>query len=200
MATPSVIFTIMVMAPSDACSCGSKASSISWRRILRSIGAIAPSIAAFCGSIMPCTTHPKDVEWISRSALSSRQTWRWAPAQRTSPLCCVGFRWKSFNVLGALSTPLASLFVSTPISTGPLGPFKISAGEPGLPSRWHHAMKPYATRISPAHSRCGIGCSRTSFYMPQGALPDNYGIKAIDAMPEGLMPQLVYPLLQVERA
>jgi hypothetical protein len=34
--------------------------------------------------------------------------------------------------------------------------------------------------------------------MPKGALPGAYGIDD-EAMPEGLMPQLVYPLLQSER-
>jgi hypothetical protein len=33
--------------------------------------------------------------------------------------------------------------------------------------------------------------------MPQGVLPDGYGIDD-EAMPEGLMPQIVYPLLQAE--
>ena len=37
-----------------------------------------------------------------------------------------------------------------------------------------------------------------TFHMPEGALPDNYGIDD-KAMPEGLMPQLIYPLLQSER-
>ena len=35
--------------------------------------------------------------------------------------------------------------------------------------------------------------------MPQGALPSGYGI-ADQAMPEGLMAQLVYPLLQSDAA
>ena len=37
-----------------------------------------------------------------------------------------------------------------------------------------------------------------TFYLPQGALPQNYGIDD-EEMPEGLMPQLIYPLLQAER-
>ena len=34
-----------------------------------------------------------------------------------------------------------------------------------------------------------------TYHMPEGQVPRNYGIDDA-AMPDGLMPQLVYPLLQ----
>ena len=77
-----------------------------------------------------------------------------------------------------------------------LGPFKYVLASPVF-HRWHHASavqgKNFASTFSLWDWMFG------TFHMPQGALPDNYGIDD-KAMPEGLMPQLIYPLLQSERA
>jgi len=41
----------------------------------------------------------------------------------------------------------------------------------------------------------GLEMVNGTYHMPEGVLPQGYGIDDT-AMPEGLMPQLVYPLLQ----
>ena len=59
--------------------------------------------------------------------------------------------------------------------------------------RWHHASAVRDTNF--ANTFAVWDWLFGTFHMPEGALPDNYGIED-EAMPEGLVPQLLYPLLQ----
>jgi sterol desaturase/sphingolipid hydroxylase (fatty acid hydroxylase superfamily) len=59
--------------------------------------------------------------------------------------------------------------------------------------RWHHAMEVRDVNFASTFSLWDWIFG--TYHMPEGALPQSYGIDDT-AMPEGLMPQLVYPLLQ----
>lgn len=59
--------------------------------------------------------------------------------------------------------------------------------------RWHHAREIHDVNFASTFALWDWMFG--TFHMPQGALPQAYGIDD-DAMPEGLVPQLVYPLLQ----
>ena len=59
--------------------------------------------------------------------------------------------------------------------------------------RWHHAGEIHDVNFASTFSLWDWMFG--TYYMPAGKRPQSYGI-ADDAMPEGLMPQLVYPLLQ----
>ena len=72
---------------------------------------------------------------------------------------------------------------------GPLGKLFVSP----VFHRWHHCADVHDVNFASTFSlwdRMFGTC-----YMPQGEVPKAYGIDDA-AMPEGLMPQLVYPLLQ----
>jgi sterol desaturase/sphingolipid hydroxylase (fatty acid hydroxylase superfamily) len=59
--------------------------------------------------------------------------------------------------------------------------------------RWHHATSVRDTNFASTFSLWDVMFGTA--YMPEGRLPEGYGIDDAE-MPEGLMPQLVYPLLQ----
>jgi sterol desaturase/sphingolipid hydroxylase (fatty acid hydroxylase superfamily) len=59
--------------------------------------------------------------------------------------------------------------------------------------RWHHAQE--IRDVNFASTFAVWDWMFGTYYMPAGQRPKSYGISD-DAMPEGLMPQLVYPLLQ----
>jgi sterol desaturase/sphingolipid hydroxylase (fatty acid hydroxylase superfamily) len=63
--------------------------------------------------------------------------------------------------------------------------------------RWHHAASAYNTNFAGTFSLWDVMFA--TFYMPKAVLPDSYGISD-KAMPEGLFAQMVYPLLQEDRA
>ena len=134
----------------------------------------------------------KDVEWISAS--------RFHPVNLALGTCAVdvaallaGISPEVFIVLGPFTT-IASLFVHANLDWT-LGPLKYLCRESGFsPLASCRAVhgKNFASTFSLWDLMFG------TFHMPEGALPDNYGIDD-EAMPEGLMPQLIYPLLQSER-
>ena len=135
----------------------------------------------------------KDVEWISAS--------RFHPVNLALGTCAVdiaallsGISPEIFIVLGPFTT-VYSLFVHANLDWT-LGPLQYVVVSPVF-HRWHHDVmvrdKNFASTFAIWDLMFG------TFHMPKGALPGNYGIDD-DAMPEGLMPQLVYPLLQGERA
>ncbi|HET7084256.1 MAG TPA: sterol desaturase family protein [Rhizomicrobium sp.] len=76
------------------------------------------------------------------------------------------------------------------------GPLRFVFASPVF-HRWHHALavtdKNFASTFAIWDVMFG------TFHMPAGELPRDYGI-ADKEMPEGLVPQLVYPLLQRETA
>ena len=136
---------------------------------------------------------PKDVEWISAA--------RFHPVNLAIGTCAAdiaallsGISPEVFIALGPFTT-VYSLFVHANLDWT-LGPLKYLVVSPVF-HRWHHDVtvrdRNFASTFSLWDWMFG------TFHMPKGALPGNYGIED-EAMPEGLMPQLVYPLLQGERA
>ena len=135
----------------------------------------------------------KDVEWISAA--------RFHPVNLALGTCAAdiaallsGISPEVFIVLGPFTT-IASVFVHANLDWT-LGPFRYLVVSPVF-HRWHHVSvvrdKNFASTFAFWDWMFG------TFYMPEGVLPEGYGIDD-EAMPEGLMPQLVYPLLQGERA
>jgi sterol desaturase/sphingolipid hydroxylase (fatty acid hydroxylase superfamily) len=136
---------------------------------------------------------PKEVEWISAS--------RFHPVNLALGTCAVdiaaflsGISPEIFIVLGPFTT-IYSLFVHANLNWT-LGPLKYLVVSPVF-HRWHHDAT--VRDMNFASTFAVWDWMFGTFHMPQGALPGNYGIDD-EAMPEGLMPQLVYPLLQAERA
>jgi sterol desaturase/sphingolipid hydroxylase (fatty acid hydroxylase superfamily) len=134
----------------------------------------------------------KDVEWISAA--------RFHPVNLALGTCAVdiiallsGVSPEVFIVLGPFNT-IASLFVHANLDWT-LGPFKYLVVSPVF-HRWHHASAVQGQNFASTFALWDWMFG--TFYMPDGALPNNYGIDD-QAMPEGLMPQLIYPLLQSER-
>lgn len=135
----------------------------------------------------------KDVEWISAS--------RFHPVNLALGTCAVdvaallaGVSPEVFIVLAPFNT-MYSLFVHANLDWT-LGPLKYLIVSPVF-HRWHHDKmvcdRNFASTFALWDWLFG------TFHMPQGVLPGNYGIDD-ETMPEGLMPQLVYPLLQGARA
>ena len=59
--------------------------------------------------------------------------------------------------------------------------------------RWHHAVAPQDKNFASTFPVWDLMFG--TFYMPQGQVPQEYGIDATSApVPEGLLPQLIYPL------
>jgi sterol desaturase/sphingolipid hydroxylase (fatty acid hydroxylase superfamily) len=134
----------------------------------------------------------KDVEWISAA--------RFHPVNLALGTCAVdiiallsGVSPEVFIVLGPFNT-IASLFVHANLDWT-LGPLKYLVVSPVF-HRWHHASAVQGQNFASTFALWDWMFG--TFYMPDGALPNNYGIDD-QAMPEGLMPQLIYPLLQSER-
>jgi sterol desaturase/sphingolipid hydroxylase (fatty acid hydroxylase superfamily) len=59
--------------------------------------------------------------------------------------------------------------------------------------RWHHASAVRDRNFASTFSLWDVMFGTA--HMPAGVRPESYGI-GDTAMPEGLMPQLIYPLLQ----
>jgi sterol desaturase/sphingolipid hydroxylase (fatty acid hydroxylase superfamily) len=99
-----------------------------------------------------------------------------------------------FVVIGPFNTISACLVHANLDWT--FGPLRYVFASPVF-HRWHHAAsvcdKNYGSTFSLWDVMFG------TYHMPVGQLPKGYGI-ADKAMPEGLVPQLLYPLLQREPA
>ena len=74
------------------------------------------------------------------------------------------------------------------------GPFRYLVTSPVF-HRWHHSIDVRDKNFAGTFAIWDLMFG--TWYMPQGVLPSNYGIDDKE-MPEGLMPQLVYPLRQRE--
>jgi sterol desaturase/sphingolipid hydroxylase (fatty acid hydroxylase superfamily) len=133
----------------------------------------------------------KDVEWISAA--------RFHPVNLALGTCAVdvaallsGISPEVFIVLGPFNI-MASVFVHANLDWT-LGPFKYVFVSP-IFHRWHHARAVKGANF--ANTFAVWDRLFGTFYMPQAALPDDYGIDDA-AMPEGLVAQMTYPLLQRE--
>jgi len=72
------------------------------------------------------------------------------------------------------------------------GPLRYLIASP-LFHRWHHSSKVHDINFSSTFPVWDMMFG--TYYLPEGQLPDAYGIDDKE-MPAGLVPQLVYPLLQ----
>jgi sterol desaturase/sphingolipid hydroxylase (fatty acid hydroxylase superfamily) len=135
----------------------------------------------------------KDVEWISAA--------RFHPVNLALGTCAVdvaslliGISPEVFVALGPFNI-MASVFVHANLDWT-LGPFKYLIVSPVF-HRWHHARSVHGVNFASTFSLWDWAFG--TFHMPEGALPDDYGIDDA-AMPEGLVAQFAYPLLQREPA
>lgn len=131
----------------------------------------------------------KDVEWISAARFHPLNIALGTAAVDVAALLA-GISPEVFIVLGPFNI-MASGFVHANLDWT-LGPFKYVLVSPVF-HRWHHARAVRDTNFGNTFAVWDLMFG--TFHMPAGALPDNYGIDD-EAMPEGLVPQLLYPLLQ----
>ena len=74
------------------------------------------------------------------------------------------------------------------------GPFRYVLASPVF-HRWHHTSEEQGLDKNFAPTFPFLDWMFGTFHMPAGQVPQEYGIDAANApMPEGLLPQLVYPL------
>ena len=133
----------------------------------------------------------KDVEWTSAARFHPVNLALGTIAVDVAALLA-GISPEVFIVLGPFNI-MASVFVHANLNWT-LGPLRYVLVSPVF-HRWHHATGIVGTNF--ANTFTLWDWMFGTFHMPQGALPDNYGIDDQE-MPEGLLPQMLYPLLQRE--
>jgi sterol desaturase/sphingolipid hydroxylase (fatty acid hydroxylase superfamily) len=130
---------------------------------------------------------PEQVEWISAARFHPVNL-LFGSVVADVALLLAGVSPEVFIVLGPFNT-IASVYVHANLNWT-LGPFKYVFVSPVF-HRWHHA------RDVPGKNFAGTfpvwDVMFGTFHMPRGALPQSYGIEG-EVMPEGLVPQLLYPL------
>ena len=131
----------------------------------------------------------KDVEWISAARFHPVNLILGTVAVDVAALLA-GISPEIFIVLGPFNT-MASVYVHANLSWTH-GPLKYVLVSPVF-HRWHHETGVLGRNFASTFSLWDVMFG--TFHMPQGALPQHYGIEDQN-MPQGLMPQLVYPLLQ----
>ena len=137
---------------------------------------------------------PKDLDWISAARFHPVNLALGTVAVDITALLC-GVSPDIFLVIGPFNI-ITSCLVHANLdwTFGPLRGVLVSP----VFHRWHHAQAVrdmnFASTFSLWDKMFG------TYYMPKGALPGDYGIDDA-AMPEGLMAQTLYPLVQeTERA
>lgn len=132
---------------------------------------------------------PKDLDWISAARFHPVNLVLGTVAVDITALLC-GISPDIFIVLGPFNT-ITSCLVHANLNWT-FGPLRYVFVSPVF-HRWHHAEsvcdKNFASTFSAWDWMFGTA------YMPAGQLPGSYGIDD-DAMPEGLMAQTLYPLVQ----
>ena len=130
----------------------------------------------------------KDLEWISASRFHPVNILLGTVAVDVAALMA-GITPDIFLIVGPFQT-VSSAFVHANLDWT-FGPFKYVFASPVF-HRWHHTIehgdKNFASTFSLFDYMFG------TFYMPQGVLPENFGIEGED-MPEGFAMQTLYPVL-----
>lgn len=133
----------------------------------------------------------KDVDWISASRFHPVNLALGTAAVDVA-LLLVGVSPDIFIVIGPFTT-ITSCLVHANLNWS-FGPLRYVLVSPVF-HRWHHATdvcdKNFASTFSLWDLMFG------TYHMPAGQLPKTYGIEDQE-MPEGLLPQLLYPLTQRE--
>ena len=132
---------------------------------------------------------PQDLEWISAA--------RFHPVNLALGTAAVdvlfllgGISPNIFLVVGPFMTVTSGMVHANLNWT--FGPLRAVFVSPVF-HRWHHAEE--TPNVNFASTFAVWDWLFGTYYMPAGKRPQTYGI-GDDAMPEGLMPQMVYPLLQ----
>jgi sterol desaturase/sphingolipid hydroxylase (fatty acid hydroxylase superfamily) len=135
----------------------------------------------------------EDLEWTSAARFHPVNLALGTAAVDVAALLC-GVSPQIFVVLGPFNI-ITSCMVHANLNWS-FGPLRAVIASPVF-HRWHHVAdlrdKNFAGTLALWDLMFG------TYHMPQGVLPSGFGIDD-KAMPEGLMPQLVYPLLQREAA
>lgn len=130
---------------------------------------------------------PEQVEWISAARFHPVNLMLGSVITDVA-LLLAGVSPEVFIVLGPFNT-IVSVYVHANLNWT-LGPFRYVFVSPVF-HRWHHDRtvpdRNFASTFPVWDLMFG------TFHMPRGALPQDYGITG-KAMPEGLLPQLLYPL------
>jgi sterol desaturase/sphingolipid hydroxylase (fatty acid hydroxylase superfamily) len=132
---------------------------------------------------------PKDVEWISAARFHPVNLALGTAAVDIAFLLA-GVSPNIFIVLGPFAT-ITSCMVHANLNWT-FGPLRHVFVSPVF-HRWHHARDVQGRNFASTFSLWDVMFG--TYYMPQGALPKRYGIDD-DAMPEGLLAQMAYPLIQ----
>ena len=130
----------------------------------------------------------KDLEWISAARFHPVNILLGTVAVDVAALLA-GVTPDVFLILGPFAT-LSSGFVHANLDWT-LGPFKYVLAGPVF-HRWHHTLEHGDKNFAGTFSLFDVMFG--TFYMPQGVLPENYGITDKD-MPESFAMQVLYPLL-----
>ena len=132
---------------------------------------------------------PTQVEWLSAS--------RWHPVNLMLGTVAVDIAWllagvspDIFIVIGPFNI-ITSCMVHANLNWT-FGPLRYVFCSPVF-HRWHHEVSVVDKNFASTFSLWDLMFG--TWHMPQGALPQNYGIDDA-AMPEGLVPQMMYPLIQ----
>jgi sterol desaturase/sphingolipid hydroxylase (fatty acid hydroxylase superfamily) len=133
----------------------------------------------------------EDLEWISAARFHPLNLMFGAAAADIMALLC-GISPQIFVVMGPVNTLLSCLVHANLNWT--FGPLRHVIASPVF-HRWHHDEKTYDRNFAGTLSLWDWMFG--TFHMPQGALPQSYGIDD-KAMPEGLLAQIVYPLIQAD--
>jgi sterol desaturase/sphingolipid hydroxylase (fatty acid hydroxylase superfamily) len=130
---------------------------------------------------------PEQVEWISAARFHPINLMLGSVALDVA-LLLAGVSPEVFIVLGPFNT-IVSVYVHANLNWT-LGPLKYVFVSPVF-HRWHHDKKIPDRNFASTFPVWDLMFG--TFHMPAGALPKDYGIDG-RPMPEGLMPQLLYPL------
>ncbi len=131
----------------------------------------------------------KDLEWISASRFHPVNLALGTAAVDVAALLS-GISPNIFLVIGPFTTVTSCLVHANLNWT--FGPLRYVFVSPVF-HRWHHAEDAVNTNFASTFALWDWMFG--TYHMPAGKLPQSYGIDDA-AMPEGLVPQLVYPLLQ----
>jgi sterol desaturase/sphingolipid hydroxylase (fatty acid hydroxylase superfamily) len=131
----------------------------------------------------------EDLDWISAARFHPVNLALGTGLVDVVSLLC-GISPRIFIVIGPFLT-VSSCLVHANLSWT-FGPLRHVFASPVF-HRWHHATDAYDRNFSGTFAIWDVMFG--TYHMPQNALPSSYGI-ADKAMPEGLLPQLLYPILQ----
>lgn len=135
----------------------------------------------------------RDLDWISAARFHPLNLAFGAAGADIVALLC-GISPEIFIVMGPLNTILSCLVHANLSWT--FGPFRHLIASPVF-HRWHHDEKTYDRNFAGTLSLWDRMFG--TYHMPRGALPESYGIGDVH-MPEGLLAQIAYPLIQRDDA